>query len=99
MRAIFCVALTIISCLIGSVQSLADEPQSQEDRQKLLVERDRLANEAQGFMNQGQLDESVSRLERVLELEKQIFGPTHEEVLGTWSLLERVHEARNDFAK
>jgi CHAT domain-containing protein/tetratricopeptide (TPR) repeat protein len=74
-------------------------PQPLTDKQKArLKERDRLFAEAKKLAQAGKLAETIGALEKVLAIEREVFGAVHEKVALTLETLAQVQEAREDFA-
>src|SRR5262249_6730355 len=46
----------------------------------------------------GKLDEAIAAAEKVLTIERQVFGDTHEDVVISWQVLRDLHSRREDFA-
>jgi CHAT domain-containing protein len=66
-------------------------------RQKqMLMERDALIPQAKKLWAAGQLDQAARGFEKMMALEKAIFGPVHEEVAGTLDQLGDIHVSRGD---
>jgi CHAT domain-containing protein/tetratricopeptide (TPR) repeat protein len=63
----------------------------------MLQERDQLRTEANQLGKAGKLTEAATLIEKMLALERAIFGDSHQEVANSLNLLARLHEARQDF--
>jgi CHAT domain-containing protein/tetratricopeptide (TPR) repeat protein len=68
------------------------------ERQQRLKERDRYAQEAATLAAAGKLAEAVAAAEKMLALERQLFGDVHEEVAGSLQWIAQLQERREDFA-
>jgi CHAT domain-containing protein/Tfp pilus assembly protein PilF len=64
-----------------------------------LQERDRLRKVAQAHLQAGNLDEAIAAAGKVLALERQIYGPAHEEIANTWNVLAPLYEEKESFTK
>src|SRR5262245_10618952 len=74
------------------------KPKPLTDAQKeKLKERDRLMAEADKLGNAGKFTEMVAVVEKLLAIEREIFGEVHEEVAVSLDWLGRIHESRKDF--
>jgi serine/threonine-protein kinase len=80
--------------------SIAREPMPQNlspQQQKRLQERDALLQEMIRFGEQGKLEEAVHAGEKMLALERTIFGEAHVEIASSQEALAQLYEAREDF--
>ena len=66
--------------------------------QARLRERDRLAEEAQKFRAAGKLGDAIAATERVVAIEREVFGGSSEKVADSLDELANLHEARPEFA-
>jgi tetratricopeptide (TPR) repeat protein/CHAT domain-containing protein len=74
------------------------KPKPLTDAQKAqLKERDRLRAEADKLDRSGKLTEAAATLEKVLAIERQVFGNVHKEVAASLNWLAGIHEDREDF--
>jgi CHAT domain-containing protein len=70
-------------------------PPSAEQAEKL-KERDALVPQIEKAQAENRLDDAVRLIEKMMALEKVIFGPVHLEVAGSLDWLGSVHAARGD---
>jgi len=71
------------------------EPPAKElspDQKQQLKERDRLAAEAQKQQQADKPAEAITAMEKVLVIERQVFGNDHDEVVGSLEHLALLHE-------
>jgi CHAT domain-containing protein/tetratricopeptide (TPR) repeat protein len=66
------------------------------EQKEKLKERDRLVPQVLKLRSDGKLDEAIRLIEKVMALEKVIFGEEHEEVIGSLNALGRTHLDRLD---
>jgi CHAT domain-containing protein/tetratricopeptide (TPR) repeat protein len=59
--------------------------------------RQRYLQQANRFQGEGKLSEAIVAAERVLEIERDMFGEVHAEVAETLGWLAQLHEGREDF--
>jgi CHAT domain-containing protein/Tfp pilus assembly protein PilF len=71
-------------------------PLTPEQREKL-KERDRLVEEANRLLSEGKLAEAIAVAEKVLAIERQLFGDRAAAVVASLQWLAHVHEQRQDF--
>src|SRR5262245_19406648 len=74
-----------------------DVPKSQAQRQQL-KERDRLVKEVERLRQAGQFADAIPAAEKVLAIEREVFGNVHEAVLGSVDRLGSLRLLTNDFA-
>jgi CHAT domain-containing protein/tetratricopeptide (TPR) repeat protein len=94
-----CVALFLI---LVSMPVLAQEqpkphPALTKEQQEKLKERDRFAKEAENLGAEGKLKEAVEAAEKVLAIERAVFGDVHEDVAGSLEFLAELHGLKEDF--
>src|SRR5438552_7614587 len=63
-----------------------------------LKERDRYGAEAQKLRQAGKLPEAIAAAEKMLAIEREVFGNFHEEVAGSLEQIAEMQEQREDFA-
>jgi CHAT domain-containing protein/tetratricopeptide (TPR) repeat protein len=94
--------LCLVACLIvGAVGAEPPEPKPApltKEQQEKLKERDRLQKEAERLRAEAKLPEAIAAAEKMLAIERQVFGAVHEELVGSLQFLAELHEAREDFA-
>jgi tetratricopeptide (TPR) repeat protein len=73
-------------------------PQLTAVQQRRLQERDRYAAQTQQLRDEGKLPEAIAAAEKMLAIERKVFGKVHEEVAGSFAYLADLHAARDDFA-
>jgi tetratricopeptide (TPR) repeat protein len=103
-RLVLVVALLVLCP--GCPVSLAVAPPTSIDstpltgqQSKQLDERDRLAEQMEKPGRENKLTESIAVAEKMLAIERALFGNDHLEVAGSLQLLGRLHEARGAFAR
>jgi tetratricopeptide (TPR) repeat protein len=80
-----------------SVEAADPPPLTAEQREKL-KERDRFGAQTTALRKEGKLVEAIAAAEKMLALERQVFGDVHEEVAGSLEQLAEMHEEREEFA-
>jgi tetratricopeptide (TPR) repeat protein len=96
----------LILCLAGWLVAGVADAQAPEakpapltkEQQEKLKERDQYDKEARKLQAEGKLPEAVAAAEKMLAIERQVFGDLHAEVVESLQLLAELHEAREDFA-
>ena len=68
-----------------------------EQRQALLQERDRLADEVEKLRDDGRLDEAIAAAEKMLAIEQTVLGSDSPDALGSQTELASLHEAQWGF--
>jgi CHAT domain-containing protein/tetratricopeptide (TPR) repeat protein len=63
-----------------------------------LKERDRYARETTKLRSEGKLAEAIAACEKMLAIEREVFGNGHEDVVGSLEQLAEMQEEREDFA-
>jgi CHAT domain-containing protein/Tfp pilus assembly protein PilF len=69
-----------------------------KEQQEKLKERNQLSKEAVKLRTQGKLTEAVAAGEKMLALERQVFGDVHSDVADSLQFLAELHEEQEDFA-
>jgi tetratricopeptide (TPR) repeat protein len=72
------------------------KPLTAEQRAKL-KERDRLEAEVKKLYAAGKLAEAIAAVEKGLAIEREVFGPVHQDVADSLGWLTGLHEQREDF--
>src|SRR5262245_1284295 len=62
-----------------------------EAKQLRLKERDQLDAESQKQRAKGDFDKAIATAEKMLAIEREVFGPVHEDVAGSLEWIERLH--------
>jgi CHAT domain-containing protein/tetratricopeptide (TPR) repeat protein len=96
----------LILCLVGWLVAGVAGAQPPEpkpgpltkEQQEKLKERDRYDNEARKLHKEGKLPEAIAAAEKMLAIERQVFGNVHADVVGSLQMLAELHVAREDFA-
>jgi hypothetical protein len=70
---------------------------SPSERQQRLQERDRLEAEARKLRADGKLTEAIAVAEKMLAIERQLFGDRADDVVGSLQWLALLHEQREEF--
>jgi tetratricopeptide (TPR) repeat protein/CHAT domain-containing protein len=93
----------VVLCLVGWLAAMVGaQPQEPKpapltkEQQDKLNERDRLVKEAQELWAEGKQTEAVAAVEKLLAIEREVFGNFHPEVAGSLQGLANLYEARND---
>jgi tetratricopeptide (TPR) repeat protein/CHAT domain-containing protein len=86
--------------IVPTMLVFAEPPKSPRTReqQEKLKERDRYGMETDRLRREGKLVEAVIAAEKMLAIERQVFGDVHEDVAGSLEQLAEMHEQREDFA-
>ena len=90
MRAFFLFALHLTFILnIASAQqpSAPSAVDQKSSRDAQIRERDQLWLQAQTLQSEGRVEDAIAVGERVLAIERKVYGDTHEELTGTRSKL------------
>jgi hypothetical protein len=93
--------LVLAALFAGQVawaQQAAADALVQMKRQERLKERNRLWAEARRLQQQSKLAEAVAAVEKVLAIERAVFGKTHADVADSLELLAKLHQEREEFA-
>jgi len=85
------------SPLPARAEPTSAKPLSKEQQEKL-KERDRFGAQTRALRKDGKLAEAIAAAEKMLALERQVFGDVHEEVAGSLEQLAEMHQQREDFA-
>ncbi|MEO1526586.1 MAG: tetratricopeptide repeat protein [Planctomycetota bacterium] len=89
------VFVCFLGLCIGPVQ--ADPPKDPTpEHEAILAQRDRLAESFQADLAANRFDAAQVKLKKVYEIERSVFGDTHEELLGTLDFQAKVAEAAGD---
>jgi hypothetical protein len=73
-------------------------PLSDADRKQLMAERDRFDTESADLQAQGKYAEAIAAAEKMLAIERRVFGDMADDVAGSLQRIGRCHAARADFA-
>jgi hypothetical protein len=82
---------------VGAQPSESKPPPLTREQQEKLKERDRFEKEALQFRAEGKLSEAIAAAEKMLAIEREVFGRVHAEVAGSLEFLAALHAARDDF--
>src|SRR5262249_45900584 len=93
----------LVCCLTALAAAPPPKPSglpelSAKERAKKLEERDRLGQQVQRLWVAGKRPEALAAARKKLTLERQLFGPTHAEVVSSLQMLATLHELSEDFA-
>src|SRR5947209_8678694 len=94
-----CLALILILvCLPVLAQEQPKLPPAlTKEQQDKLKERDRFQKEAEKLWAEGKLTEAVAVAEKMLAIERAVFGNFHEDVAGSLEFLAGMQDALHDF--
>lgn len=99
-RLLILTAVIVMGLSAGWVS--ADDPKPvpplAPERQQRLQERDRYGQEMKKLKSGGRLPEAIAAAEKMLAIERDVFGDIHEDVAGSLAELAVLHETRGDFA-
>jgi CHAT domain-containing protein/Tfp pilus assembly protein PilF len=90
-----------LGLLLGlGVFGFAQQPAKQLTlkQKEMLKERDRFQKECQARYDEGKLPEAIAAAEKMLAIERSVFGDVHQEVVESLDVLAQLHEKRDDFA-
>jgi CHAT domain-containing protein/Tfp pilus assembly protein PilF len=95
----FALALLFVGSLLawsphGDAQA---PPKLTGAQKKKLVERDRFLKDALAFEKAGKITDAIAAAEKMLAIERPIYGNVHPEIVGSLQILARLHERREDF--
>ncbi|HLJ93426.1 MAG TPA: CHAT domain-containing tetratricopeptide repeat protein [Gemmataceae bacterium] len=91
----------LVLVLLTGFAAAADPPKPPPmtaEQQQQLKERDRYAAETGTLRAQGKLAEAIAACEKMLAIERAVFGDVHEDVVGSLEQLAQMHEQRQEFA-
>src|SRR5262245_14935214 len=92
-------AVLLVSWLAGSrAAAPPPRPLSAQQRTQKVKEIVRLMGEESKLIRAGKLTEATTVMEKLVALQRQLFGDTHQEVVSSLENLADWHEAREDFA-
>jgi CHAT domain-containing protein/Tfp pilus assembly protein PilF len=92
--------LLALAVMVGTDWAAAEEqpaPQPTATHQQRLKERDRCAEETKKLRAEDKLAEAIATCEKMLVIEREVFGNVHKDVVGSLKLLAQMHEEREDF--
>src|SRR5262245_35505276 len=92
-------ALLALALAPAAGQQPPTEPPLSAEPQALLKERDALFQEGGRLWEAGHHAEALAALDRVIALERRVWGEGHDKVIGSLEMLARLHEERGDFDK
>lgn len=90
----------LVLALLSSRAAAADPPRIPpltSEQQQRLKERDRDGEDSKKLRAQGKLAEAIVACEKMLAIEREVFGNVHEEVAGSLEQLAEMHEQREEF--
>jgi tetratricopeptide (TPR) repeat protein len=73
------------------------KPPLTPEQQKRLEERDRYAQATRRLREQGRLDQAIRACEKMLAIEREVFGSFHEDVVGSLKQLAEIHMELEEF--
>src|SRR5437867_3059715 len=94
--AVWCLLVAGSMLWALQVSPAAQQPPLTEKQKELLKERDRSAAEYRALAKQGKLAEAIAAAEKMLALERQIFGDVHTEIDASLRILAALHKKRDD---
>jgi CHAT domain-containing protein/Tfp pilus assembly protein PilF len=95
---VLCMAGWLVAEAAGAEPPAPKPAPLTKEQQEKLKERDQFAMEAQKLRSEGKLTEAVAAAEKMLAIEREVFGDVHPEVAGSLRLLAGLQVARQDFA-
>jgi tetratricopeptide (TPR) repeat protein len=66
-------------------------------QQARLKERDRYGDQTDKLRRAGKLVEAIAAAQKMLAIEREVFGDLHEDVIGSLQQIAEMHESREDF--
>jgi len=94
-------SLALILVMVGLPVLAQEQPQPSQllskQLQDNLKERDRVRQEAKRQRAAGHLTEAIAAGEKVLAIEREVFGNIHPDVAGSLQFLAEMHAGREDF--
>jgi CHAT domain-containing protein/tetratricopeptide (TPR) repeat protein len=100
LRATSLLAAALCFLAVGRPVTRADEPKPPPAltaaQRARLQERDRLAAEVRKLRQAGKLSEAIAAMEKMLAIEREVFGPLHEEVVGSLEQLANLYRDKDD---
>ena len=93
-----------VACLLIPTLSLAPlaaeppKPAPTAEQQEKLKEGNRLSREVNRLQREGKLAEAIAVAEKMLAIDRQVFGDVHADVAVSLEWLAWMHEQREDFA-
>jgi CHAT domain-containing protein/tetratricopeptide (TPR) repeat protein len=89
--------LVVFAALAVALPACADEPDVSR-RKERIAERDRLWREAEKLRAEGKLKEAAARGEKMVAIDREVFGNAHREVAFSLNWLAEVYQGLEDFA-
>ena len=90
------IILAFVCCWTALGQEAGDEPTKQPEltpeQKAKLEERDRCSKRMQELQKEGKLKEAIEAAEKVLAIEREVYGDVHEDVAGSLETLADIHE-------
>src|SRR5262249_20623665 len=92
-----CLVLLFLVAAVNGQQPTPPKPLTPE-QQEQLKERDRFEKDAQTCRQAGKFSEAVVAAEKMLAIERAVFGDFHQDVAGSFEILAELHESLEDFS-
>jgi hypothetical protein len=96
--------LSAWAAIVG-LTARAEQPPAQKaaslsdaDRKQLLAERDRFDQESAALQARGKYAEAIGAAEKMLAIERRVFGDVSDDVAESLGRIGRCHVVREDFA-
>src|SRR5262245_36141564 len=86
----------LVLVLVGMAPAEEPKPLTPEQREQL-KERNRLAGEVPKLWEGGKQNEAIASVEKIVAITREVFGPSHPEVVPMLEVLMRLQAAREDF--
>jgi tetratricopeptide (TPR) repeat protein/CHAT domain-containing protein len=101
-RCVWVAMVVLAVTAAGRAQSPPEKPpkpvELTEQQKKRLEERQQLLAQAQKEYAAGKVPATITALGRVADIEREVWGPTHDKVAATCTSLATLYEVAEDFA-
>jgi CHAT domain-containing protein/tetratricopeptide (TPR) repeat protein len=95
---VLAIAISLSGARRVSAQQASAAPTLTTDQQARLKERDEWGEEVVWLHNQGKLEEAIAALQKLLAIEREVFGDENEALAGSLRLLAVMYQSLDDFA-
>ena len=93
-----CMCFVVSALLVASLRAEPPKPPLTSEQQEKLKERDRHVTEANRLQREGKLAEAIAAAEKMLAIERQVFGKEHDGVIDSLQFLASLHQQKDDWA-
>lgn len=93
-----CLVLAAAALCTVAIAPAQSQPALTAKQKELLKERGRLQAAARKFQAAGELADALATAEKVLAVERQVYGDSHGEIAASLQWIAQIHVALEDFA-